>query len=274
MNASQILQSDLLDIVFEGKNKMYGAYELRRNYNRRIKKSLLLMGALILLIMLLRSFRSKPVEAPNGQWVGVAETKFTNYKEKEQPERNIKLPVLRSQASVAKVKYNNIRIVKDAEATVPPPDIKQLEGAKIAIETVRGVLNDDIISPPEAITGTGVIGAPDNKKRDEADEVVIHVDVQASFPGGVNAWMKYVQKSIEKELPDFTDADYGTCIVKFIVDKTGKVSDVQATTMKGTRLAEIAVNAIRSGPRWVPAQQNGHYVNAYRLQPVTLKRIE
>ena len=44
----------------------------------------------------------------------------------------------------------------------------------------------------------------------------------------------------------------------------------EATTMKGTKLAEVAVNAIRKGPNWTPAQQNGRYVNAYRLQPVTL----
>jgi periplasmic protein TonB len=48
------------------------------------------------------------------------------------------------------------------------------------------------------------------------------------------------------------------------------VSDVQATTMKGSKLAEVAVNAIRKGPKWIPAQQNGRMVNAYRLQPVTL----
>ncbi|HEU5365127.1 MAG TPA: energy transducer TonB, partial [Hanamia sp.] len=59
--------------------------------------------------------------------------------------------------------------------------------------------------------------------------------------------------------------------VRFIVDKTGTVSDVQATTMKGSKLAEIAVNAIRKGPKWTPAQQNGRFVNAYRLQPVTLQ---
>jgi len=59
-------------------------------------------------------------------------------------------------------------------------------------------------------------------------------------------------------------------MIKFIVDKTGKVSQVEATTMKGTKLAEIATNAIRKGPNWIPAQQNGSYVNAYRFQPVTL----
>jgi protein TonB len=97
------------------------------------------------------------------------------------------------------------------------------------------------------------------------------VEIDAQFPGGPAAWQRYVTRAIQAQLDEFTDADYGTCVVRFIVDKTGKVSDVQATTMKGTKLAEIAVNAIRNGPNWTPAQQNGRYVNAYRLQPVTLQ---
>ena len=42
--------------------------------------------------------------------------------------------------------------------------------------------------------------------------------------------------------------------------------------MKGTRLGEISVNAIRKGPKWIPAKQNGHIVTAYTEQPVTLTK--
>ncbi len=104
------------------------------------------------------------------------------------------------------------------------------------------------------------------------DKVFTRVEVEASFPGGQAAWAKYISRAIESNIKELTKKDYGTCIVKFIIDTKGNVHDVQATTMKGTRLAEIAVNAIRKGPKWIPAQQNGRYVNAYRLQPVTLKK--
>ncbi len=63
----------------------------------------------------------------------------------------------------------------------------------------------------------------------------------------------------------------GQCRVRFIVDKEGNVSDVEAITMKGTKLAEVAVNAIRKGPRWKPAQQNGRFVKAFREQPIQFK---
>jgi protein TonB len=94
--------------------------------------------------------------------------------------------------------------------------------------------------------------------------------VEAKFPGGDGAWQKYIQKAIQRELDEFTESDYGTCTIRFMVDASGNVSKVEATTMQGTKLAEIAVNTIKKGPKWIPAMQNGRYVTAYRVQPVTL----
>lgn len=96
------------------------------------------------------------------------------------------------------------------------------------------------------------------------------VEIEASFPGGQEAWVKYISNAIKDNISKLKRSDYGTCIVKFIVDTKGRVSEVEATTMKKSRLAKIAVDAISNGPRWVPAQQNGKFLNAYRLQPVTL----
>ncbi|MEP6952219.1 MAG: energy transducer TonB [Ginsengibacter sp.] len=100
------------------------------------------------------------------------------------------------------------------------------------------------------------------------------VEVEASFPGGAAAWTTYIMKQMLKNGDEFRKKDFGTCIVKFIVDKNGNISDVEATNMQKTRLAKIVVEAIRNGPKWVPAQQNGKPVNAYRLQPVTVTEPE
>ncbi len=109
---------------------------------------------------------------------------------------------------------------------------------------------------------------PTNKNADET--TFVPIEKEASFPGGQQAWQKYIQRAIQRQLDEFSDNDYGTCTVKFQVDKNGNVSNVEAITMQGTRLAEIAVNTIRKGPKWIPAMQNGRYVTAYRFQPVTL----
>jgi protein TonB len=105
--------------------------------------------------------------------------------------------------------------------------------------------------------------------KSDDEKVYTKAEIDATFPGGNAAWNKYINNIIQDEKDKFIEADYGTCVVKFIVDKTGRVSDVKATTMKGTKLAELAVKAIEQGPNWIPAQQNVRYVTSYCLQPVT-----
>ena len=96
------------------------------------------------------------------------------------------------------------------------------------------------------------------------------VEIEASFPGGVNAWTKHLTEAISAEVKKFKKSDYGTVYIQFIVNTKGQVSDVQATNMKRSRLAKVAIQAIENGPRWNPAVQDGKKVNAYRIQPVTL----
>lgn len=107
---------------------------------------------------------------------------------------------------------------------------------------------------------------------DDEDRVFTKTEVDASFPGGDGAWVKYISRSIAAAADEFTNKDYGTCHIRFIVGKDGKVTDVEALDMKGSTLAKIAVNAIQKGPDWIPAQQNGRNVKAYRVQPVTVMK--
>ena len=106
--------------------------------------------------------------------------------------------------------------------------------------------------------------------REDSDKVFTKVEISASFPGGPAAWQRFISRVISRNIDDFGHGDYGTCILKFIVNTSGKVSNVTAQTMAGTHLAEILIKAIASGPNWQPAQQNGRFVNSYKLQPVTL----
>ncbi|MDQ6756688.1 MAG: energy transducer TonB [Bacteroidota bacterium] len=107
-----------------------------------------------------------------------------------------------------------------------------------------------------------------------ANKIFTKVDVEASFPGGDAAWNKYISNAFKEADINFKNADEGTCNVRFIVDKHGNISDVQAMNMKKTRLAKFAVEVIANGPKWKPALQNGKFVNAFRLQPITLKLID
>jgi antitoxin component YwqK of YwqJK toxin-antitoxin module len=105
-----------------------------------------------------------------------------------------------------------------------------------------------------------------------SDSVFTREEIEASFPGGDNAWNRYIVAQIQNNQDQFGKNDYGTCLVKFIIDIDGKVSNVAAVNMKDTNLAEIAIRAIRYGPKWKVAMQYGRPVKAYRIQPVTLSK--
>lgn len=121
-----------------------------------------------------------------------------------------------------------------------------------------------------AILLSSNVHAQTQKSDSLSNMIFTKVDVEATFPGGLQAWQKYITDAIMDNIDKLRKSDYGTCNVRFIVDKTGHVSNVVALTMKKSRLAKIAIDAIENGPRWKPAQQNGKFVNAYRVQPVTV----
>ena len=270
MQANQILKSDVLDILFEGRNKAYGAYDLRKTYNKRISIALIFTISLIILLLVGTVIANKLKPKDDVKEMVVSESTLQQIQPDEPPPPPPPPPPkLPPPPPVATIAFTPPKVVKDEEVIKPPPEIKQIEEAKVDVKTVEGTKDIGIVAPPTEEKGTQIVAAPVEKKEDP-DKIFTKVEIEASFPGGPGAWQRYVTRAIQAEQDEFTESDFGTCVVRFIVDRTGTVSDVQATTMKGTKLAEVAVNAIRKGPKWTPAQQNGRQVNAYRLQPVTL----
>lgn len=268
METNKILSADLLDIVFEGKNKEYGAYELRKTYNRRITTALIITATLVLLVFA-GSVIAKKIDEDNAQLVEVKDLSLEEApKEEKPPPPPPPPPKLPPPPPIQTIQFTPPKIVKDEEVIKPPVENEKIEEAKVDVKTVEGVKDIGIVAPPVE-EKSQVIEAPKVVAEDE-DKVFTKVEIEASFPGGDGGWRRYVQKAIESNIDELTDAgESGTCRVRFIVSKDGSVSSVEAVTMKGTKLAEIAVNAIRKGPKWTPAQQNGRHVNAYREQPVT-----
>ncbi|MEO6869892.1 MAG: energy transducer TonB [Ginsengibacter sp.] len=96
-------------------------------------------------------------------------------------------------------------------------------------------------------------------------------DTLCSFPGGPAAWTRYVSQAIMNHMDELSFDDYGTVLLRFVVDSSGNISDVKPLTMKYSRLAMIAFNAVDSGPKWIPAEKNGKKVKVIRIQPVTVQ---
>ena len=116
---------------------------------------------------------------------------------------------------------------------------------------------------------TGIVKSY-TKEGVKTDTVFSREVSEASFPGGDAAWARFIKDVMVKNIDAITrDNQSGTCRVRFIVDKEGNIKDPQVLTMKGSVLADVAVDALKNGPRWKPAIQYGKPVNAYREQPVT-----
>lgn len=97
------------------------------------------------------------------------------------------------------------------------------------------------------------------------------VDFEATFPGGLPAWKKHLEKNLKPTVPIDNGAPVGnyTVVVQFIVDKEGIVSDIKALTNFGYGMEQEVIRVIQKGPRWLAANQNGRKVKAYRKQPIT-----
>ncbi|MEO7048807.1 MAG: energy transducer TonB [Ferruginibacter sp.] len=105
----------------------------------------------------------------------------------------------------------------------------------------------------------------------DEEKVFTKVEVEAKFPGENGSWATYLRKNLYANIPSDKGCDPGTytVIIRFIVSKTGKVSDVTAETNFGYGMEAEAMRLIKKGPDWIPAHQNGYIVNAYRRQPIT-----
>ncbi len=113
--------------------------------------------------------------------------------------------------------------------------------------------------------------APEKDSVNIENIVFEKIDVEASFPGGLQEWRKYLEKNLNPNVPIDNGAPIGiyTIIAQFIVDKNGALSDIKALTKFGYGMEQEVIRIIQKSTQWVPAKQNGRSVKAYRRQPIT-----
>lgn len=102
------------------------------------------------------------------------------------------------------------------------------------------------------------------------------VDFEATFPGGETGWRTFLETNLRADVPVRRKAPAGqyTVMVQFIVDKQGKLSDIQPLTSLGYGMEQEVIRVLRKSPKWLPAQMNGRPVKAYRKQPLTFEVSE
>lgn len=264
MQINKILSSELIDIIFDGRNKDYGAYELRRNYSKRIRNSLLVTG-IIASIVIGGSVLANSIKRTERNLTfneGVILTEVTEQKIKEplpEPERQPEPEQVRTE------KFTTPEILPDEEVQSPPPDQETLTNARIDVETRAGTIDAGIPTLQGIDEGKGIL---QEKIEKEPDGPLMIVEIDAKFKGN---WKVFLERNLDPEVPINNGAPTGkySVLVQFVVDIEGNVSDIKTLTNHGYGMEEEAVRVLKKAAKWEPAIQNGHQVKAYRKQMIT-----
>ena len=289
MAEEQLKYTNFEELVFENRNKAYGAYDLRRSYRGLLTKAFLIGVLFFSGMVLLPLVYSKAIktEAKEGDEIEV----IVNLKDLETAEEEDPVPdeplenkqeeVLQSldhvappSEQVATVAYTVPEPVENAPVETPPPTKKDMENRAISTKTQEGVAATNNAPPPVQ----GVEGGRGDQARIEGativdkpvDTKVIHtsVDVEADYGnGGLNGFRAKVVENFD------TGAVEGegklTTEVRFVVETNGTVSQVKATGANPdfNREAERVVRSIKG---WKPAKKGGINVRSYYKLPLTM----
>ncbi|MFT4023485.1 MAG: TonB family protein [Flavihumibacter sp.] len=274
MEVNKILSADVLDIIFDGRNKAYGAYDLRKTYNKRLVIALVGMAAFILLFGVGSLIANNIGKKEKAQDMIVQDVQLEEVKKQEQPEPPPPPPPPQPEPpKVEMAKFTPPKIVKDEEVKEDekPPEVEKLEETKIGTVNQEGLKDEGIVAPPASDEGKGVVEAP-KKVEEDWDKTFTKVEIESEYPGGMSAWQRYLNKNLRYPQEAQDNEIQGSVVVQFIVDKEGNVSDVEAVSGPN-ELREEAIRVIKKSGKWTPAVQNGRQVKSYKKQPI-LFRLE
>ncbi|MCH5596518.1 energy transducer TonB [Niabella ginsengisoli] len=275
METAKILTADLLDIVFDGRNKSYGAYELRRHYRQRMTKALLITAGICITIgggAWLKSTFAKTVESDVLRIIPDVTISNVEPIEEELPPPPPPPPAPKVEVPKIKTIDYTTPVLTNEPIVEPPPTQTDLVDTKISNITQDGIANANIVVPPESLDGDRGLITSSRPKEDD-DKTFIKVEIEASYIGD---WRRFLERNLSGEVAVDNGAAPGlyTVIIEFIVDKQGNVSNIKPLTNKGFGMEQEAMRVIKRSGKWKPAFQNSHEVKAYRKQPITFQVVE
>ena len=275
MSKIDLISSDWVDLVFEGRNKAYGAYRLRKSTTKR---NILAMVAVVILlivafiILTVKNF----VDEQRAKVAMTQVAELTNYDQpKKKAEVKQKKVEVEPERVVERVKSSikfTAPVIKKDEEVKPDEELKtqdELMSTKTAIGTFDVKGNDD--ANGEILKAKEVIAEPEPPKHEEEGKVFDIVEQQPMFPGGPAALMKYLSEHTKYPVVAQENGVQGRVTVQFVVEKDGSISDVHVLRGVDPSLDKEAVRVVKSLPRWTPGKQNGITVRVNYRVPVLFR---
>ena len=271
------------DLVFADKNKEFGAYQLRKQSDKRHNMAVLytLIGLVVVFFLILAYSKYSDYKAEQDaialqeQREKMAAAELLQQEEEPEPE---------PEPEEQKFEQPEIEVPEEVLATVQVTQIAIVDADKVKNEvmdmeeqkednTARGVVNQegsDDADKFKAVQEQVVVKEPEPEKPVE-EEIFVAVEQQAEFPGGMAALMKWLSNNIRYPEAAQQNDIQGKVIVKFVVEKAGSIG--AATILKGVDkdLDREALRVVKKMPKWQPGKNNGVAVRSYFNLPVTFK---
>lgn len=272
MNTSQMPKPDFLDILFNSRNKDYGAYDLRRKYDQRVRNAVASMAGLVLVSVgsYLWAANSRAGDVSIKPYVPPIELKTVEMPPEEKPVTpppTVKTP---PPAAVASVKYMTPKIVEN-DKVKPEDEVQEIEELKkevaIGSKTQAGEPGE-FENPFEGGTGTGgVVEAP---KVEKEEGPLSFVEIMPEFQGGDAAMNKWLSNNMRYPPMAAENGIEGTVFVKFVVGVDGSITNVEiaGANKLGGGCEEEAIRVIKRMPKWKAGRQNGRNVAVWFNLPV------
>jgi len=268
MTNKEILHTDLLDILFEHRNKAYGAYMLRRQYNRRLVTALVMALSVLLAFIFFRAWVSesiannkrKPGEESSVKLISLPPEK-PDTPEEPRPQKKNQFKQVHS--------TNKIQIVDNNQKT-NVPDQKDIAQAIIGTEDIDGNIPGD---PNRVIPASDADEKAKNEKDNPAPPVTRGETVMPAFPGGQDALSHFLSNHLITP-DDLEPGQKVTVLVKFLISTDGSISACEIVQSGGKLFDKEVIRVIKKMPRWNPGKQNGHPISMYFTQPVTFIGVE
>ncbi len=271
------------DLIFDGKNKDFGAYQIRKTSDRRHNMAMLymLIGLVIIFFLIiginkysdyraeqraleLKEQREKMMQAQLAEEQNEPEEEEVEEQKYEQPEVTVPEEVL------ATVQVTQIAIV---DADKVKNEVMDMDTQK-EDNTARGVVTQegsDDADKFKAVHEQVVVKEPEPEVKPKEEQIFTAVEQQAEFPGGTSALMKWLSNNIRYPESAQQNDIQGRVIVKFVVEKDGSIGAV--TILKGVDrdLDREAIRVVKKMPKWQPGKNNGVAVRSYFNLPVNFR---
>ncbi len=269
MLPEKIMQSDLLDILFENRNKNYGAYALRKSYNKIMMTSIVCTLFVACAFSIFQFFHHAQKEKIISVFIPPDATLI-----KVLPDKKMILPSPKPQAATHFKQINNSTpvIAPDDEVKKLQHTTDELDKAIIGPIDLKGKDNDIIQPPAELENNTGSVVTSTSQKIKE--DLPLHsAEIMPEFPGGEKALIKFILQNV-RQPDDLEPGQQIRVLASLIVSKTGAIENVKIISSGRPDLDKEVMRVINKMPLWKPGMQNGQPVSVYFNLPVTFESAD